>query len=173
MLKWAIALLGLAVVFAGCSSQRHHVKHLGGSDNARLERGAALAIATPEDGRHEARVYGGSGAQTAVALQAAFAQYTNATRLVSDCAALDCLRSVAGDARYLVVPRIVNWEDKWTAWGGADRLQVQVAVYDTQGVEVTSALVESEEQDLLLGTEVEDLLEELFQPYVLALYEGR
>lgn len=147
---------------------------LGGSKDAKLERGAGVVIATPEDGRHDARVYAGSGLQTGIALQAAFGQFTNSTRLVKDCAAVDCLRGQAEGGRYLVVPQIVNWEDKFTAWAGADRLQVQVSVYDAADArEITSVLIESEEQDLLSGTDVEDLLQELFDPYVTALYGRR
>lgn len=167
-------MLPLLLLAFGCSTPNQMTRLAG--DNTRLERGAAVVIATPADGAYGEKQYTGSGLKTATALQAAFANYTPKTSVVSDCAELDCLKARAADARYLIVPRIVHWEDRATQWSGKpDRVNVQVSVYERGGDrEINAAMLSTETGGVFAFTDEapETLLEGAIKPYVQSLYEG-
>jgi Domain of unknown function (DUF4823) len=91
-----------------------------------------VCVATAVDGRHETRVYAGSGQKvtrrTAHALREHHADVviigtSDLQRLAEEC------RSQEG--RFVVVPEILEWEDRASGWSGRpDRVEVQLTLHD-------------------------------------------
>lgn len=127
----------LALSLAACASKQTVDPTISG--DAPLSTEDRVLVAVPEDGRYQQIVYHGSGAATARAVEAAFAQRlrsaTLGERYESRAAALKAAEASGSD--YLIEPKIVHWEDRATEWSGRpDRIRVSIAVID-----VTSRMV--------------------------------
>lgn len=163
-------MLPLLLLAFGCSTANR--TRLTG-DGTRLERGAAIAIATPADATYGEKQYPGSGLKTATSFQAAFADFTPNASVAYDCRDVDCLKTKAAEARYLVVPRIVHWEDRATQWSGTpDRIEVHVSVYErSSGRELNAAMLSSKASSFAFTDQApERLLAKLVKPFVRSLF---
>jgi len=162
----------VAVALSGCAST--YKQEVVTPQKAKLERGKAVLVATPKNGAYEDKGYQGSGRQTAAAVQAAFARFSNRVVVSARCADLPCLQSEsAGLYAYLIVPEILHWEDRATEWSGIpDRIEVKLVVSDAQsGIEVSSIVVSGKSKWATFGGDhPQDLLPEPVREYVESLY---
>jgi hypothetical protein len=103
-----------------------------------------VCVATAADGRHEMRVYAGSGqkvtTRTADALRQRHADVViigmgDLQQLSEECR--------SQDGRFVIVPEIRTWEDRASGWSGRpDRVEVQLTLHDAaSGTEVRSVSV--------------------------------
>lgn len=140
----------------------------------KLQSGESILIATPSNGSFETKVYTTSGHTTALAVQSAFARYSNDITVSAECNNLDCLKSSqATPVGYYVVPEILHWEDRNTEWSGKkDRLEIKLAVYDaTDGTELSVTVISGKSKWATFGGDhPQDLLPEPLGRYVESLY---
>jgi hypothetical protein len=92
----------------------------------KLARAREVVIQMPADGSIRDAVYAASGRDCAEALRQSFSSFATKVSVV-DCQAGSC-NSGAG---YFVVPQILSWEDRATAWSGnLDRVTMKVTITD-------------------------------------------
>jgi hypothetical protein len=164
--------VGLAMLAAGCTStytQRNLT-----SPAAKLLKGGAVVIATPDNGSYGGREYAGSGKAAALAVRAAFAKFTNSTTVTTEAKDLDSLKGL-GSAHYdyYVIPEILHWEDRATEWSGLpDRIEVKLSVYEaTTWKELAAATITGKSKWATFGGDhPQDLLQEPIDKYVASLY---
>lgn len=170
-MRCLIALMVL-VGLAGCaSSYKHEVVT---SPSAKLERGKAVLVATPKNGAYDRKEYPASGQQTATAVRAAFARFSDQVVISSRCSDLPCLQSEGAKSyTYLVVPEILHWEDRNTEWSGIpDRVEVKLVVFDSRSeTQVASIVISGKSKWATFGGDhPQDLLPEPIKQYVESLY---
>ncbi len=166
MRGWFSGLAAL-LLLAGCTS----VKSVDTvSAQAVLERSGAALIGVSPDGRYNATVYHGSGQLVSSLVLTAFAPHLSKVEIgkpwPDQAAALAEARERG--ARYLILPNILHWEDRATAWSGLpDRATVLLtvievetgAVLDTATIDGRSAIV------TFLSETPQDLLREPIKQY--------
>ena len=138
----------------------------------KLDRQAAVTIATPADGRYEAKTYQASGEMTAAAVRSAFSQYSDNVAVLESCQNIDCLRQ-QGKPGYYVVPEILHWEDRATEWSGIpDKIQVKLSIYGHEGEgPLASTLIAGKSKWATFGGDhPQDLLHKPISEYVKAQY---
>ena len=167
----SVLLLTALLVLAGCVST--YKQNVVSQPVGRLERGKAVLVGTPKSGSYEAKQYPASGPQTAAAVRAAFARFTNRVA-VSPCGDLQCLQAEgASSYDYFVVPEILHWEDRNTEWSGLpDRIEVKLIVLSARSrAEIASAIVSGKSKWATFGGDhPEDLLTDPIERYVGSLY---
>jgi hypothetical protein len=167
-----LVLLLLAVLLSACAST--YRQDVVSAPSAKLERGRSVLIAMPRNGAYDRRVYAASGQQTALAVQAAFARYSDQVAVSSRCADLACLQREGGQsAAYFVVPEILHWEDRNTEWSGIpDRVEIKIVVLDASTRNVIASVVIGGKSKWATfgGDHPQDLLPEPIQKYLESLY---
>ena len=166
------SLLILAVLLSACAST--YKQAVVSVPSAKLERGQAIAIATPKNGAYERKEYPASGRQTAAVVQAAFARFSDQVIVSASCADLACLqgetKQVGG---YFVVPEILHWQDRNTEWSGIpDRVEIKIVVTHSQsGTVIASVVIAGKSKWATFGGDhPQDLLPEPIRQYVDGLY---
>lgn len=165
-----ISVVVLAMLASGCTAT--YVQKDVTTSPDKLVGSQPVSIATPVDGHYDETTYNTSGAMTAGAVRAAFAQYSNKVAVYDSCADLVCIRK-QGRAGYYVVPEILHWEDRATEWSGIpDRIEIKLAIYAQEGDEpLASTIVSGKSKWFTFGGDhPQDLLEKPIEDYVKARY---
>jgi hypothetical protein len=105
-------------------------------------------VSVPPDGRYGHTVYHGSGRTVADAVAAAFGKHLAKVEEADMPRTVDAALEKAkeADARYLIAPAILHWEDRATEFSGlSDRLVLEISVIEV----ATGDLIE---QAVLSGT---------------------
>jgi len=167
-----LVLFALGLV-SGCSSTQ--VTPAPAAGPVSLERGQAILVATPADGRYGTRAYPGSGDAIARDIESAFEPHAaSVVRLPyfeSSDAALVAAHSRR--CRYLVFPKVTHWEDRATEWSGrADKVAIRIRLFDVRnGQEISSVEIKGRSSWFTLGGDhPEQLLKEPIAEYVATLF---
>lgn len=170
-MRYLVSLL-FAVGLSGCAST--YKQEVVTSPSAKLERSKAVLIATPKNGAYDQKAYQASGQQTAAAVRAAFARFSDRVIVSSRCADLPCLQAEGANGyTYFVVPEILHWEDRNTEWSGIpDRVEVKLVISDSRSnAEVASIVISGKSKWATFGGDhPQDLLPEPIKQYVESLY---
>lgn len=159
-----------SILAAGCTAK--YAKTDVVINSVKLDREAAVIVATPIDGRYESKIYQGSGVMTAAAVRSAFSQYSHDVRVEEQCRSINCLRQ-PGFTGYYVIPEILHWEDRATEWSGIpDKIQVKLSIYGGEGfIPLTSVVLSGTSKWATFGGDhPQDLLEQPVMDYVAAQY---
>jgi hypothetical protein len=168
-------LLLSASLLGGCANT-YTISHLGGGESGvQLEPTEAVYVAVPEDGSFGGNRYHGSGQQVANLLAAEFSKYAAQVRWGNRAEDEQAARVSASerDATVLVLPTILHWEHRNTAWSGLPnkstiRVQIIDVVSDRQ---LDAVVIEGHGRIMSFGGDTpEGLLPAPVQRYVRALY---
>jgi len=163
-------LVVIIVALIGCAStyyKQYTLTDLG----IKLDRDRSVVIAIPENGVYQRIKYSNSAKETAYALRKAFKRFTKNTTVVSDCKELSCLKSMqSGRFDYYVVPEILRWEDRATAWSGIpDNIEIKISIYEEKNWrELSSVIIKG--KSVASGKKPQDLLGEPINKYVESIY---
>ena len=167
-----VLMLLLVALLSGCAST--YRQDVVSAPSAKLQRGQAIVIATPRNGSYERKVYWASGEQTALAIHAAFARFSDRVAVSARCADLPCLLAEGHQGvAYYVVPEILHWEDRNTEWSGVpDRVEVKIVVSNaaTRDVIASVVLAGKSKWATFGGDHPQDLLPEPIKQYLDGLY---
>jgi hypothetical protein len=167
-----LATLMLIALLSACAST--YKQDVVSAPTAKLDRGKPVLIATPRNGRYEGKEYPSSGIQTASAVQAAFARFSDKADVSADCSDQACLQAGADQSyAYFVIPEILHWEDRNTEWSGkSDLVDVRLTVLNAQSRGVVASIVISGKSKWATfgGDHPQDLLPEPITKYVESLY---
>jgi len=170
-MRLALYLILLATV-CGCTSTYRPTNLT--VPSAKLERGKSVVIATPANGAYGNKEYAASGKMTALAVRAAFAKFTNAVTVSTECKDLNSLKGMGSSQfDYYVVPEILRWEDRATEWSGLpDRIEILLSIYEgTSWKELASVSIAGKSKWATFGGDhPQDLLAEPLKKYVESLY---
>jgi len=142
----------------------------------RLDRNKIVYVSVPKDGRYGRIVYSGSGPNTTQIVLAAFSQYAKRVESGHEYQAFEAALNAAKKhgAAYLVVPTILEWEDRATEWSAIpDRASIKLSIIDTANSEtIDSATIKGKSGLATFGGDhPQDLLPKPVGEYVKSLYE--
>ena len=167
-----IFLASAAIFLSGCAST--YKQDVVSAPSAKLERGKSVVVGTPKNGSYETKQYATSGKQTAAAVRAAFARFSNQVVVAPGCSDLPCLQAEGVTSYdYYVVPEILHWEDRNTEWSGLpDRVEIKLIISGAHSKkEIASIVITGKSKWATFGGDhPEDLLPEPFRKYVESLY---
>ncbi|CRI63946.1 putative integron gene cassette protein [Thiocapsa sp. KS1] len=163
----------LAVALSACADS-HQLMRMGGSA-AKLDPQGKVFVSVPNDGRHNQTTYYGSGLNTAQIVVLAFSQRAKKVESGHHYQDFDSALAAAQKAStmYLVVPTILEWEDRATEWSGIpDKASISLAVVNTvTGATIDSAIIKGKSGLATFGGDhPQDLLPMPVGEYVNSLY---
>ena len=133
-----------ALVVSGCADVSTVQRH---DQDAYLHPKAATYVAIPQDGRFGEIVYMGSGTTVAGIVVAGFSGKLPNIRLGERYQPYEVAFRYAQDSNfhYLIVPTILHWEDRSTAWSGRpSKSSIRIVISDVgTGEIVDSAVIDS------------------------------
>lgn len=170
--KWC---LGLVLLVSGCADTHQVIKTAGTASAVRLAAEQTVYIAVPQDGSFGARTYGGSGHKVVGILAGAFSPH--ARRVESGNSIEDEQKALATarakSSSILIVPTILHWEHRNTAWSGIpNRSSIRIQLIDVpSGKTLDSVVIEGTGKIMTFGGDTpEGLLPEPVGSYVRGLY---
>ena len=170
-MRLLLILLSFAML-TGCAAS--YTQSLLSQPNSKLLKGKSVVISTPTNGSYENKIYIDSGKSTANATRAAFAKFSNNTKVIAECSDISCLKlKSSADFDYYVIPEILHWEDRSTEWSGIpDKLEIKVTVYEGKSwIELASTIISGKSKWMTFGGDhPQDLLPEPLNKYIQSLY---
>ena len=166
------SLVIIATMISGCASTYKQTNLT--EPAAKLLKAGSVVIATPANGSYETKEYAKSGEMTALAVQAAFAKFTNTITVSPDCKEFACLKkNCSATSDYYVISEILHWEDRATEWSGIpDKIEVKLSIYEGQNwKEIASTIISGKSKWATFGGDhTQDLLSDPLNKYVESLY---
>lgn len=164
----------LMLLFISCADSHQLLRT--GHDIKKLESDSTVYVAVPKDGRYGKIIYQGSGMNTTQIVLMALSRHVNRVESGYDYQpfdeALESARKIG--ATYLVVPTILEWEDRATEWSGMpDRVSIRLAIVNARtGESIDSVLIKGKSGLATLGGDhPQDLLPNPVEEYVNSLFE--
>ena len=165
-------LLLCVILLSGCAATYNQVNLL--TPTAKLISGKSVLIATPENGYYGNREYRTSGRLTVLAVNAAFAKFTNAIKVSSECKDLSCLKEKEKEPfDYYAIPEILHWEDRATEWSGIpDKIEIKLSIFESAAEkEIASTIISGKSKWATFGGDhPQDLLPEPLDKFIASLY---
>lgn len=171
-MRLILLLLGISLLSACADS---HQLTRTGRDVNKLDRDTVVYISISQDGRYGQTIYRGSGQNTTQILAMAFSQFSKRVETAQRHQAFEAALGSARkhNAGYLVMPTILQWEDRATEWSGRpDSVSVKISIIDpTSGKQIDSAIINGKSGLMTFGGDhPQDLLPKPMTEYVKSLF---
>lgn len=130
--RWAFLSVFLVVIFFGCVPT-YNVQTSGGNKGLKLQRNDPVYIRVPHDGKYRNKTYPGSGWKVATVINRVFSKFASRVSVGRYNESLEDALENANktNAKILISPKILHWEDRATAWSGrADRLNLRIEILE-------------------------------------------
>ncbi len=168
-----IYLALLAILLTSCADT-HQLMRMGG-EATKLDPQGVVYVSVSADGRYGQTTYYGSGQNTTQIVTMAFSRY--ADRVESGHSTQDYDSSLVSarkiGAKYLVIPTILEWEDRATEWSAIpDKASIKIAIYDVISESSVDSVIIKGKSGLATfgGDHPQDLLPKPTEEYVTSLY---
>lgn len=162
-------------VLGACADSHTLVKTGGNTSSAKLSADKSIYISLPEDGRYGTKVYPGSGHLVTQIIAAEFSKKTHKVesgrRVETADEALSAAKKIG--ASYLVIPTILHWEHRNTAWSGLpNQSSIKILITDVISDRTIDSVVINGKSGLatLGGDNPQDLLPKPVSEYIGSLY---
>ncbi len=169
-----LVLVVLLVSFLSACADSHQLLRTN-REAQKLDRNKVVYVSVPKDGRYGQINYAGSGQNTTQIVLMAFSQYSRRVETGHEYQtfeqALDSARKQS--AGYLVMPTILEWEDRATEWSGIpDKSSIKISVIDTaSGTSIDSVIIRCKSGLATFGGDhPQDLLPKPVGEYVKSLF---
>lgn len=138
-----------------------------------MKKGKIYSIATSEDGFYGSDVYNGSGRIVSSIIKLELQQYAGEITIYKNKITIDDFSATElSGIEYIVVPEILHWEDRATAWSGLpDKIEIQISTYDPNKNMLNSTVISGKSASMTLGsTDPSELIEEPVKTYLKTLF---
>lgn len=171
MKKVLFFVLTLSVVLFSCSSTYNMEKEK--FIEGYLEKNKTFGIATCEDGFYNTEIYENSGRTVANIIKQELTPYSKRVTIYKKNEILDDFTAEElATNDYIVIPKILHWEDRATAWSGRpDKLEITITIYDSKKKPLASANISGKSASMTLGTtDPSELLSKPLKEWLLTLF---
>ncbi len=144
------------------------------SNSEKLEKNKKIAIAVSEDGAYGSDVYSGSGKILSKRIKQKLENYSSDVNIFKNNETLnDFSEDEINAYDYIVIPEIIHWEDRITAWSGLpDKVEISIEIFDSQRKLLNSANLSGRSAVMTLGpTDPIDILEKPLTEYFASIFE--
>ena len=151
-MKKLFCLLIAAVLFISCSST-YKYDYDNPIDDV-LEQNTDIAITVSEDGFYGDDIYTGSGKILSNVVKQELKPYTAKATVLKNKESLDEITNEELEKYdYIVIPEILHWEDRATAWSGRpDKVKVSIEIYNSKKELLKSAVLEGKSASMTLAS---------------------
>lgn len=150
MTKYLLAFLSV-VFFIGCTST---YKYDFDENTDTLEKDKNIAISVSDDGYYGSDVYAGSGRTLSNEIKLALKPYASRAIILRNTTTLDDFSNEEIEKYdYIIIPEIIHWEDRATAWSGIpDKVEISIEIYDSKRELLKSATIQGKSSSVTLST---------------------
>ena len=162
----------IALLFISCTSTYKY--DFNNPSNEILEKNKEIAVSVSEDGFYGSDIYNGSGRTLSNTIRQQLKKYSSNIVITKDKETLkDFTDEEIENYDYIVIPEILHWEDRATAWSGLpDRVEVSIEIYDSKRNLLKSAILTGKSASMTLGsTDPSELLEEPLSAFFKSVFE--
>lgn len=171
-MKKIIILVAVALLFISCSSTYKY--DFNNPSNEILEKNKEIAVSVSEDGSYGSDVYNGSGRTLSNTIRQELKKYSsNVVVLKNNETLKDFTDEEIQKYDYIVIPEILHWEDRATAWSGLpDKIEISIEIYDSKRTLLKSAILSGKSASMTLSsTDPSELLEEPLSTFFKSIFE--
>jgi hypothetical protein len=163
-----VSIIGiLLLVSLGCATSRTNTKIPLKSE---IDKTKIIYVMQAKDGAYGGTVYEGSGLEVSKRIMRTLRKVQPLAQLVEETNETDAVKiAKEKGASYLVVPDLLHWEDRATAWSGyRDKVKIELRLLRLDPIEVISAqsYYTTNNSITFLSTKPEDLLNERFDKFI-------
>ena len=123
-----------------------------------------------KDGAYGGKTYKGSGLNVSKIILRTLRNVQPLAQLVEETNEADAIKiAKQKDASYLIVPDLLHWEDRATAWSGyRDKVKIELRFLSLNPIETISSQTyyTTNNSITFLNTKPEDLLDERFDKFI-------
>ena len=170
--KKIIFLFIIALSFVSCTSTYKY--DFNNPSNETLEKNKEIAVSVSEDGSYGSDIYNGSGRTLSKTIRQQLKEYSSNVVVLKNNETLnDFTDEEIKNYDYIVIPEILHWEDRATAWSGIpDKIEVSIEIYDSKRNLLKSAILSGKSASMTLGsTDPSELLEEPLSTFFKSVFE--
>ena len=186
-MKKIIFLFIIALSFVSCTSTYKY--DFNNPSNETLEKNKEIAVSVSEDGSYGSDIYNGSGRTLSNTIRQQLKKYSSNVVILKNNETLKDFMEYVDDETgetlkdftdeeiknydYIVIPEILHWEDRATAWSGLpDKIEVSIEMYDYKRNLLKSAILSGKSASMTLGsTDPSELLEEPLSTFFKSVFE--
>ena len=108
----------------------------------KVEKNKEIAVSVSEDGSYGSDIYNGSGRTLSKTIRQQLKEYSSNVVVLKNNETLnDFTDEEIKNYDYIVIPEILHWEDRATAWSGIpDKIEVSIEIYDSKRNLLKSAI---------------------------------
>lgn len=167
---WAITA---TILLSACADSHQLMRNDG--NLAKLDPKKSVYVSIPNDGQYGQITYHGSGQNTSQIIVLAFSHHAQIVESGHERQSYkDAMESARNaDASYLVLPTILEWEDRATEWSAIpDKASIKIAIVDTKNESTIDSVIIKGKSGLATfgGDHPQDLLPKPVTEYVDSLY---
>ena len=156
-----ISLVTFAFICLGCTSTYEYQTN--NPTTTKLEKNKIVAIATSEDGFYGSDIYEGSGKILSMVVRQQIKIYSSKVTILENKIKIeDFSEKEIEEYDYIVIPEILHWEDRATAWSGLPaRISFSIQIYNNKKELLKSTILSGKSASMTLGsTDPGELIEE-------------
>lgn len=168
-------LLSLIIIFiSSCADTTQLLRN--GVSTIHLKKSKSIYISVSRDGRYGNQNYHGSGINVSQLILMSFSKFgKNNIEIGSEHQSFKESLSFAKDHDYgyLIVPSILEWEDRATEWSGIpDKVSIKISIIDVSSGEIIDSVIIKGKSGVATfgGDHPQDLLPKPIEQYTASLY---
>ena len=172
IMKKIIFLFFITLLFISCTSTYKY--DINNPSKEILEKNKEIAVSVSEDGSYGSDIYNGSGRTLSNTIRQQLKKYSSNVVILKNNETLkDFTDEEIKNYDYIVIPEILHWEDRATAWSGLpDKIEVSIEIYDSKRNLLKSAILSGKSASMTLGsTDPSELLEEPLSTFFKSVFE--
>lgn len=163
-----ILIIGVfSLMILGCATSRVDT-HI--SQKSKIDKTKLIYVMQAKDGIYGGTVYHGSGLYVSKRILTTLRRTQPIAQLVEKTDEVEAVKiAKEKGASYLMVPELIHWEDRATAWSGyRDKVEIGLRLLRLEPVEVISSrsYYGTNNSITFLNTKPEDLLNEDFDKFI-------
>lgn len=162
----------LVIIFVSCTSTYKY--DFNNPSEEILEINKNIAITVSEDGAYGNDVYTGSGRKVSNTIRIELKKYTTNIEILKDKVSLkDLSDQESYGYDYIIVPEIIHWEDRATAWSGIpDKVEISIEIFDENRNLLKSAILSGKSSTMTLSAnDPSELLEKPIEEFLKSVFE--
>ena len=163
-----VSIIGIfLLVSIGCATSRINTQV---PQKSKIDKTKIIYVMQAKDGAYGGKTYKGSGLNVSKIILRTLRNVQPLAQLVEETNEADAIKiAKQKDASYLIVPDLLHWEDRATAWSGyRDKVKIELRLLSLNPIETISSQTyyTTNNSITFLNTKPEDLLDERFDKFI-------
>ena len=172
-MKKIFFLLMFVFSFTGCMSTYRY--DFSDTQDIYLDKNRKIAVSVSEDGYYGDDIYKGSGIFLSNCIRTEVSKYSSKALVLRKKVSLnDFSETELLQFDYIIIPEILHWEDRATAWSGLpDKVEIFIEIYDSRGALVKEGSFYGESaKATLMSNDPSDLLAKPIRNFFKSVFES-